>query len=80
MFPDPADRDIFFDISTPGGKGAITIDVLDNSGRLVTRKAVQQGRATITTAWLEEGLYVYSVKQGGEELKRGKFVVFHGLY
>lgn len=80
VFPDPADRDIFFDISTPGTKGAVVIDVLDNSGRLVARKAVQQGRATITTAWLEEGMYIYSVKQGGEEMKRGKFVVFHGLY
>ncbi len=80
VFPDPADRDIFFDITGPAANGTLTIDVLDNSGRIVARKAVQQGRATITTAWLEEGLYIYSVKRGDQELQRGKFIVLHGLY
>lgn len=80
VFPDPADRDIFFDITGPYASGQLTIDVLDNSGRLVARKAVQHGRATITTAWLEDGMYFFSLKQGADELKRGKFTVLHGLY
>jgi hypothetical protein len=38
---------------------------------------VENGRATLTTADLEEGLYTYHIMQGNAEVGRGTFVVTH---
>lgn len=75
VFPDPADRDVFFDLI--GVSGPLTIELLDNTGRVAARKTVEHGRATLTTAWLNDGLYVWRVLQSGTELQRGKLMVAH---
>ncbi|MCB0795721.1 MAG: S8 family serine peptidase [Flavobacteriales bacterium] len=77
MFPDPADRDVFFNISGTTGQGPIQIRILDNAGHEVVRKSTTTGRATLTTAWLANGLYFYRVEQDGRELKSGKLVISH---
>lgn len=77
FFPNPADRDIFFDISGIRAGAALRIDVLDELGRIVASKNVEQGHATITTAWLADGLYAYRLTDKGAEVARGKFEVLH---
>jgi hypothetical protein len=77
VFPDPADRDIFFDLSGTGIDGVNTITILDNSGRVVATKNLVNGRATVSTAFLADGMYIYRIDNAGKELVRGKFIVEH---
>ena len=77
VFPDPADRDIFFDITGPIANAPLLIKVLDTSGREVATRRTQGGRATITTAFLANGMYAYQVLHGDQELGRGRFIVAH---
>ncbi|QQR87858.1 MAG: S8 family serine peptidase [Flavobacteriales bacterium] len=76
FFPNPADRNIFFDLTGVDAANAF-INVMDNTGRVVASRRMEWGRATITTAWLADGLYFYSVVNGNSELARGKFEVMH---
>ena len=77
FFPNPSDREIFFDATGIGAGASLRIDVLDELGRTVASKAMDHGRATITTAWLADGLYVYRLTDSGAEVARGKFEVLH---
>jgi serine protease len=75
-FPSPADRVLFLDLKgRPNGRALVT--VLDESGRVVARKQMDQGRMTLSTADLADGLYIYQVSDGAQELARGRFVVAH---
>ncbi|MBK6753167.1 MAG: S8 family serine peptidase [Flavobacteriales bacterium] len=74
-FPDPADRVVFFDLH--GANGTVLIELLDNSGRTVERGSTANGRLTLTTAWLPDGLYFFRATQQDRELARGKVMVAH---
>jgi hypothetical protein len=76
VFPSPADRTIFFDL-TEVVNGPLTITVLDESGRVVARKPLQNGRATLTTADLADGLYIYRITGTDREVATGRFMVSH---
>ena len=76
-FPIPADRDLFIDIDGPLASEALEIAVVDNTGRRVLAKTVTNGRITLTTAFLADGVYVYRIARGGEEVTTGRFVVAH---
>ncbi|MEZ4808371.1 MAG: S8 family serine peptidase [Flavobacteriales bacterium] len=77
VYPDPADRDIFFDLDGIALPGKALITITDASGRVVAQKAVAASRATVTTAWFADGLYAYRITAEGRELARGRFVVAH---
>jgi len=74
-FPDPADRVVFFDLH--GANGTVMIELLDNAGRAVERGSTANGRLTLTTAWLPDGLYFFRATQQERELGRGKLMVAH---
>ncbi len=76
-FPDPADRDVFFNVYGATGQGPVTIELLDNAGQVVERRSSTSGRITLTTAWLADGLYFYRAVQDERELGRGKLMVAH---
>ncbi len=76
-YPNPADRDLFLDVRGPLTGLRLEARITDSTGRLVARKPVENGRATLTTADLEEGLYTYHIMQGNSEVGRGTFVVTH---
>jgi hypothetical protein len=38
---------------------------------------VEHGQATLTTAWLNDGLYLWRRDEQGREAARGKLVVEH---
>lgn len=76
-FPDPADRDVFFNVFGANGQGPVTVDLMDNAGQVIERRSSGNGRITLTTAWLADGLYFYRVVQNGVELGRGKLMVAH---
>ena len=52
-------------------------NLLDAAGRRVAAKAMMNGRVTITTADLEDGLYIYRITTGEELVGQGRFVVEH---
>ncbi len=77
LYPNPSDREIFFDASGIGAGASLRIDVLDGIGRTVASKNMDQGRATFTTSSLADGLYVYRITDSGVEVASGKFEVLH---
>jgi hypothetical protein len=76
-FPSPADRDLFIDVTGPFAQRTLLVEVLDAAGRRVAAKAMMNGRVTITTADLEDGLYIYRITTGEELVGQGRFVVEH---
>jgi hypothetical protein len=76
-YPNPADRDLFLDVRGPLTSLRLVARIMDSTGRLVALKPLESGRATVTTADLEEGLYTYHIMQGDAEVGRGTFVVSH---
>jgi hypothetical protein len=77
VFPVPADRDAFFDLAGEAARGACTITILDATGRVVASKQTENGRATVTTAFLANGLYTYRIAQQGSTLATGRLLVEH---
>ncbi len=76
-FPSPADRDLFIDVTGPYAQGPLLVEVLDAAGRRVAVKALMNGRVTITTADLEDGLYIFRITRGAELVGQGRFAVEH---
>lgn len=77
VFPNPADRDLFIDLDDANEAGRYAFVVLDATGREVSRKAILNGRATVTTAFLAPGLYAYRVLRDEQVMHSGRFLVEH---
>ncbi len=77
VFPNPSDSEVFFDLAGIGTGASLRIDVLDGMGRTLASTNMDQGRATITTSGLANGLYVYRITRSGVEVASGKFQVQH---
>ena len=77
LFPDPADRDLFIDMTGVNAQGRLLISVLDQTGRQVATKMIENGRATVTTAFLADGMYLYRITRDGTEVGAGRFLVNH---
>ncbi len=77
LFPDPADRDMFIDVAGPEARGTLLFTVMDLTGRQVATKLIENGRATVTTAFLADGMYLYHITRGGVEVSSGRFLVEH---
>jgi hypothetical protein len=75
VFPDPADGEIFFDLSG-FPQGMMHLDVIDNAGRVVIRQGVQQGnRVMVDTRRLAPGMYAYHLSSPAGQAARGRFMV-----
>jgi hypothetical protein len=77
VFPVPADRDLFIDLSGPMAERTLQVEVLDATGRLTATKAMTGGRATLSTVHYADGFYVYRILDNGREVARGRFTVQH---
>ncbi|MEO8588834.1 MAG: S8 family serine peptidase [Flavobacteriales bacterium] len=76
-YPQPVDRDLFFDVTGTLATERLLISVLDNSGRVVGTKTTEGGRATVSTAFLADGMYTYRMTRDDQEVSYGKFIVAH---
>lgn len=76
-YPQPVDRDLFFDITGALAGERLLITVLDNAGRVVATKTSDAGRAVVSTAALASGLYTYRITHQGADVRIGKFIVAH---
>lgn len=77
LFPNPSDSEVFFDLAGIGAGTTLHIDVLDGTGRTVASQNLDQGRATVSTSGLANGLYVYRITRSGMEVASGRFQVQH---
>lgn len=75
IYPNPASHELFIEL--PAVSGSAVIEVLDNTGKLVLRKTGVQGRSTLNTSALANGLYMLRVLRDGVESSREKFQVAH---
>ncbi len=75
LFPNPAGVELFVEATFSGGRA--TVEVLDNTGKLVLRQNAGQGRVTLNTAPLANGLYLLRLMREGREVSREKFEVAH---
>ena len=75
-YPNPANDQVTITLIAQHA-GSQSIEVLDNTGRVVTTMPVVSGRATINTASMAEGLYIYQLKGNTNGTARGKFEVLH---
>ena len=76
-YPQPVDRDLFFDITGALAGERLLITLLDNAGRVVATKTSESGRAVVGTTSLADGMYTYRITHRGEEVRVGKFIVAH---
>jgi hypothetical protein len=75
-FPSPADRVLFIDLNGHT-TGDADVQVMDESGRVVMQRRMNAGRVTVPVSELANGMYIYRLSTGTEELARGRFVVSH---
>ncbi len=74
-FPDPADQEVQFLLH--GANGDLSLQLVDNAGRVVEQRRASNGLITVGTARLAEGLYLFRALQDGREVARGRLVVAH---
>jgi hypothetical protein len=78
VYPNPADELLNIEIPTSIATDRMRVQVLDNTGRLVSESSVATDRATLDTQSLANGPYVYRlVNADGRALANGRFVVVH---
>lgn len=75
-YPNPANDQITITLLAPNA-GPQSIEVLDNTGRVVASMPLVGGRATINTAAMADGMYIYQLKGNTNGTARGKFDVLH---
>jgi hypothetical protein len=75
-FPSPTDRVLFIDLNGHT-TGDADVQVMDESGRVVMQRRMNAGRVTLPVSELANGMYIYRLSTGTEELARGRFVVSH---
>jgi hypothetical protein len=73
LYPNPAAQQITFDIAGPAASDVV--EVLDNTGRVLMRQAVRNGRAVVTTNTMANGSYLFRVLSAEGQGVRGKFQV-----
>ncbi|MFN3874808.1 MAG: S8 family serine peptidase [Flavobacteriales bacterium] len=77
IFPSPADRELFIDLPAGPATSLCMASVHDATGRQVLLKPIRGGRATLTTAFLAEGLYTLRIERDGETIGTARFAVEH---
>ncbi|HRD53809.1 MAG TPA: T9SS type A sorting domain-containing protein, partial [Flavobacteriales bacterium] len=77
IYPSPADRDFFVDLTGDNMQGVHSFELVDATGRLVLTKPVMNGRATVTSAFLANGMYGYRLMRDGQAVRTGRIVVEH---
>jgi hypothetical protein len=75
-YPNPAVQQITFDLSGSTARGGV-VEVLDNTGRILVRKPLRNGRALVNTSGMASGSYIYRIVPSEAQGLRGKFQVQH---
>ncbi len=76
LYPNPAVAHITLDLTgSPTTSGVV--EVLDNTGRLLMRELLWNGRALLPTLHLANGSYPFHILSGGSRMYGGTFQVQH---
>jgi len=76
-FPSPSDDELFIELIGHRATGALMLEAFDTSGRVLARKPLLNGRVTLTTAELAEGLYHFRILDNERAVAAGRFAVAH---
>ncbi len=76
-YPNPAGNTVSFDYSLPGGIQTAKLEVHNLLGSVVKEAVLTegQGKVTLPTFDLQEGMYFYTLSAGGKSVASGKLVV-----
>lgn len=74
LYPQPADQ--FFTILT-GREDGLVLSITDMTGRTVLDQRITGGHATVATAGLGAGMYLYRLQASSLEVARGSLLVVH---
>jgi hypothetical protein len=76
-YPNPASNSVSFDYSLPAGIRAAKLEIHNLLGSVI-REAVlaePQGKVTLSTFDLQEGIYFYTLTAGGKSVASGKLII-----
>ncbi len=76
LYPNPAVQQITFDMANHTIREGF-VEVLDNTGRMLVRLPVRNGRSVVNTSTMANGSYFFRVLSDDTETFRGKFQVQH---
>ena len=75
VFPNPADNTLFIEL--PESASGLEVELLDGSGRTLSRSRTTSDRVMVPTQGLANGLYLYRILDQGALRAQGKFQVSH---
>ncbi len=77
VHPNPASEHLFINMTGEQIPHRAVVQVLDNTGRLISQHVMEEGRSVIPAHAMAGGLYVYRIVAQDAELARGRFVIAH---
>ena len=76
IYPNPAIRLLTIETDLTLGKD-VTLRIVDLQGRVVFTHSIKQAKDQVNVENLQQGIYLYDLKQGDESLSKGKIVINH---
>ncbi len=74
IYPNPAKNIITIETSLSVGENA-TMQIFDLQGRIILKCSLTQSKSRISIEHLQQGFYIYSIKQGNETLSKGQLLI-----
>jgi hypothetical protein len=74
LYPNPAVQEITFDLNASADRDGV-VQILDNTGRILLRQRLQNGRAVVNTGNMASGSYLFHLVSGRARTFRGTFQV-----
>ena len=74
IYPNPAEKVLTIETGLAVGKNA-TINICDLQGRILFTRILTQSKTQISIEHLQQGFYIYDVRQGNETLSKGQLLI-----
>jgi hypothetical protein len=76
IYPNPAEDLLTIETGFAVGANA-TIRIVDLQGRIVLSNSLMQSKIQISIANLQQGFYIYNIRQGNETVSKGQLMIRH---
>jgi len=76
IYPNPVTNILTVEMASIIGENAI-IRIVDLQGRIVLNRSLTQLKARINIEHLQQGFYIYDIRQGSETLSKGQLLISH---
>ena len=75
VYPNPASKEVFFEISGSEISSQITVKIFDMSGQIVYNRLIDAGKTSFDASNMSCGVYFYEVFQENKYIQSGKFLI-----